>query len=468
MEGLTLLRTRDQLPLPAPDREITAVYAFSADPITWGHVNIVERAARTFHRVVVGIGRNPTKRYLLPREVRLALARDALAHLPNVEVTAFQGLVVDFAARQGARVIVRGVRNSADFDYEQLHHLVGLSQQAGMDTHILFADPTLAHISSSVAKAVQEAQGFTQDYLPPAAKAALEAQLSGQLIVGVSGAMGAGKSHLCQELVANARALGAVAHHVDLDHLAAGLLAGPAPDEANPDDADPDDDPSGGVAGAALRAALVARLGTAVQLPPPNPRGLLSWRALVDHLVAPAKEAKGAEGAEAGTPSRQRVHHFLQLLAVPLLQRLRQVLLGRRGLILLESALLAEAGLLPLCNGRVVLVDAPDALRHERLRVRALRPTADPYPISAEARLATRLSLATTGQGSLRSKARAIAAFQASTGFGHTWRWRGEPDQGLGFDRLHPLLADILQTTGTVLDHQGASLALANPPRQAH
>src|SRR5512145_2022557 len=102
----------------------TALYACSADPITFGHVDVVRRIARTFERVVVGIGRNPAKRYLFELDDRLRLAREALAELPNVTVLAFRGMVVDLALEQGAGVVVKGVRNAADFDYEHVHHLV--------------------------------------------------------------------------------------------------------------------------------------------------------------------------------------------------------------------------------------------------------------------------------------------------------------------------------------------------------
>src|SRR6266540_3960654 len=88
----------------------TALYAFSADPITYGHMEVVERVSRTFDRVIVGIGRNPAKKYLFSEDVRLALARQTLAHLRNVTVLAFRGMVVDFALEQGAQVIVKGVR----------------------------------------------------------------------------------------------------------------------------------------------------------------------------------------------------------------------------------------------------------------------------------------------------------------------------------------------------------------------
>ena len=86
-----------------------AVYAFSADPITYGHINIVERISRSFEKCIVGIGRNPLKNYLFSLDERRDLVERALAHLPNVIVKTFDGMVVDFAYEQGAKVIVKGV-----------------------------------------------------------------------------------------------------------------------------------------------------------------------------------------------------------------------------------------------------------------------------------------------------------------------------------------------------------------------
>ncbi len=92
-------------------KQSKAVYAFSEDPVTHGHINVVERIARSFDHVIVGIGRNPLKSYLFGLEDRFYLASRALKQLKNVKVLAFQGMVVDFAREQGANIIVKGIRN---------------------------------------------------------------------------------------------------------------------------------------------------------------------------------------------------------------------------------------------------------------------------------------------------------------------------------------------------------------------
>ena len=171
-----------------------AMYAFSGDPITYGHIDIIARASSAFDHVVAGIGANPDKKYMFNLEERTEMAKRSLTRFKNVEVASFQGLLVDYAYEQGIEVIVKGVRNAADFDYENVLHEVGVSQKLGIDTHILFARPELAHVSSSAVKSIQKEQGLIHEYVPLYVKQCLEARMSEQYIVGVTGEIGAGKS----------------------------------------------------------------------------------------------------------------------------------------------------------------------------------------------------------------------------------------------------------------------------------
>lgn len=376
----------------------TALYAFSADPITCGHIDVVERVSRTFDRVIVGIGRNPAKKYLFSEDARVALAREALGHLSNVTVLAFRGMVVDFALEQGARVIVKGVRNAADFDYEQVHHLVGVSQRVGIDTHVLFASPSLAHVSSSVAKAIQAEHGFIHEYVPPMVKAALEEMISGQLIVGVTGGPGAGKSLLCEQLVVAGRREGLAVHDVDLDRIAHRVLSG-------------EDTPLC----AETREALVERFGREVEGPGGVDRRRLSARAF-------------------GDPAAVRDLNGIMLPAVTV--GLRKALYGLRGLVLLNAALLAEQTLLPLCNNRVILVGVHPDDQATRLAGRGWDAA------EVRARLAA--------QWSAEDKARAVEEAIALTRFGRLWRWDGSGEPGL--ERASALLRVILAETRATLE----------------
>ncbi|MCK5024944.1 MAG: pantetheine-phosphate adenylyltransferase, partial [Nanoarchaeota archaeon] len=114
-----------------------AIYAFSGDPITYGHIDVIQRVSRVFDDMIVGIGINPDKKYMFNLEERTEMAKKALVNIPNTRVSPFHGLLVDYAYESGVDVIVKGVRNSADFDYENMLHQVGESQKLGLDTHIL-------------------------------------------------------------------------------------------------------------------------------------------------------------------------------------------------------------------------------------------------------------------------------------------------------------------------------------------
>lgn len=373
----------------------TALYAFSADPITFGHINIVERAARVFGHVIVGIGRNPAKKYLFSLEERLGLATLALARLPNVSVKAFRGMVVDFASEQGAKVIVKGVRNAADFDYEQVMHQVGISQKAGIDTHVLFADPALAHVSSSAVKAIQLEHGFIHDYVPLGVKAALEEKLAGQLVIGVTGVAGAGKSTLCDQLVDEGAARGIDIHNVDLDAIAHRILSD-------------------------LHAPLFR-----------TTRDELAARFGPDIATAAGIDRKKLAARVFG--NTQALADLNAIMRTPLTVALRQAMYGLRGIVLINGALLAEAGLLPLCNNRIVLAD-PGSRQEQTVRLAARGHRPD--------EIAERIDV----QWRSEEKADAIAAAIATSGFGRMWRWNtgGHPTQ---HDAAR-LLDDILAATG--------------------
>src|SRR6185503_2399375 len=105
-----------------------AIYAFSGDPITYGHLDLIQRARQAFGSVLVAIGQNPQKKYLFSLEERLVMAKAAVQALKNVDATAFHGLLTDFAYEQGIPVIVRGIRDGSDFNSEQTLFQVARSQ----------------------------------------------------------------------------------------------------------------------------------------------------------------------------------------------------------------------------------------------------------------------------------------------------------------------------------------------------
>lgn len=139
------------------------VYPGSFDPVTVGHLDLIERASSLFDQVVVAVLNNPVKSGCFTVEERIALLRKACAHLTNVTFDHFDGLLVDYMHTCGARIVLRGVRGSKDFDSEAV--MAQLNHQLAPDVETLFmaTDPAYAHVSSS---AVREIAIFGGDFSP--------------------------------------------------------------------------------------------------------------------------------------------------------------------------------------------------------------------------------------------------------------------------------------------------------------
>ena len=150
-----------------------AVYPGSFDPPTLGHLDIVERGARLFDRLVVAVGRNSSKEPFLSAEERVGVIRESCAHLPNVEVEAFDGLLVDFVQQKGARSIVRGLRAVADFEYEFQIAMVNRKIAPEIDSVFLMTHWDYSYLSSSVVREVARLGGDVTSLVPPATIAAL-------------------------------------------------------------------------------------------------------------------------------------------------------------------------------------------------------------------------------------------------------------------------------------------------------
>jgi pantetheine-phosphate adenylyltransferase len=131
-----------------------AVYPGSFDPITLGHLNVMERASRLFDRLIVGVGVNIEKQTLFTPEERLALIREATAQLPNVEIRTFTGLAVTFVKQCGAKIMVRGVRPITDIAAELTMMMANRRLAHDIETLFMIADGELAHVSSSLIKQI--------------------------------------------------------------------------------------------------------------------------------------------------------------------------------------------------------------------------------------------------------------------------------------------------------------------------
>ena len=129
---------------------LTVIYPGTFDPITNGHSDLVERAARMFEHVVVAVAESTQKAPFMPMDERLYLARKVLGHLPRVEVCQLDGLLVDFARRREAQAILRGLRAVSDFDYE--FQLAGMNRRLAPELETLFLTPAeqYGYVSSSL------------------------------------------------------------------------------------------------------------------------------------------------------------------------------------------------------------------------------------------------------------------------------------------------------------------------------
>jgi len=151
-----------------------AVYAGSFDPPTFGHLDLVDRASKLFPRVVVAIGVHATRVPLFSLEERLALMKAICAPFNNVEVASFRGLLVDYGKSIGARVIVRGLRQGTDFEYElQIAH-ANADLRPEIDTVFLPTRTNYGFISATLVREIASYGGDVSRYAPPVVCAALQ------------------------------------------------------------------------------------------------------------------------------------------------------------------------------------------------------------------------------------------------------------------------------------------------------
>jgi len=156
----------------------TVVYPGTFDPITNGHTDLVERAARMFESVIVAVAVNADKGGAFPIETRVSLARDVLAHVDNVEVCSFDNLLVDFLHQRQARVILRGLRAVSDFEYE--FQLASMNRHLAPEIETLFLTPAeqYSYISSSLVREISSLGGDVTPFVHRKVVAALRGRMN--------------------------------------------------------------------------------------------------------------------------------------------------------------------------------------------------------------------------------------------------------------------------------------------------
>jgi pantetheine-phosphate adenylyltransferase len=146
--------------------ETSAIYPGSFDPITNGHVDIIERGLKVFDRVVVAVLKNPKKRPLFTTKERVRMIQDLFASRKEVEVRAFDGLLVDFARSQGTAVVIRGLRALSDFEYEFQMALMNRSLAPDIETFFMMPSVDYTFLSSSVVREVAGLGGSVEGLVP--------------------------------------------------------------------------------------------------------------------------------------------------------------------------------------------------------------------------------------------------------------------------------------------------------------
>lgn len=159
-----------------PEHRYIAVYPGSFDPITLGHLEIVERAARLFDEVVVAVGHHPTKPGFFSFEARVDMIERSLAHIDNARAAHFSGLMIDFCRTIGARVIVRGLRAAGDFEPEFQMALANRELEPAVETVFLIPEPRKQFISSSLIREIASHGGPFQQFVPVPVAAAMMAR----------------------------------------------------------------------------------------------------------------------------------------------------------------------------------------------------------------------------------------------------------------------------------------------------
>jgi pantetheine-phosphate adenylyltransferase len=151
-----------------------AVYPGSFDPITNGHLDIICRAAQLFDRVIVAVARNAEKAPLFGVQQRVTLTREAVKKLKNVTVDQFEGLLINYARKKRAAVIVRGLRAVSDFEFEFQLSLMNRKLDAGIETIFLMTKDEYTFISSRLVKEICQLGGDVSDFVPPGVEKAMQ------------------------------------------------------------------------------------------------------------------------------------------------------------------------------------------------------------------------------------------------------------------------------------------------------
>lgn len=319
-----------------------AVIAGSFDPVHFGHLDIIRRAARDFDLTVL-VANNPSKKYMftLEERARMLLIATRLSTIGvSVNVVMLkdpQQLTADWAFENNHPVIVRGVRSFGDYDVESMIRDINISQQNGVETYFLKCDQKLSHISSGAVKELFSHAGFIHEYVPLCVKREVERK-AGLHIIGVTGNIASGKNWICGKLMEDDMNI----HHLDMDKLAHFIL---------------------------FQSDLPAHTEVRRQIRETFP---LFSKVYKENLTDPlSQEERVSLGNLVFSDAGER-EKLNKIMGKPIITALRRALSVKKGIVLLNTALLAEFNLAHICNNTVILVTTDTATRNTRLQARGL------------------------------------------------------------------------------------------------
>ncbi|MCF6095044.1 pantetheine-phosphate adenylyltransferase [Microaerobacter geothermalis] len=153
-----------------------AVYPGSFDPVTFGHLDIIQRGAKVFDHVIVAVLHNPNKNPLFTVEERIALIRDVIKNMPNVTVDSFHGLLVDYMRKMNANAIIKGLRAVSDFEYELQMASINRKLNDEVETFFMMTNNKYSFLSSSIVKEVAKYGAPVSDLVPDVVQVALRSK----------------------------------------------------------------------------------------------------------------------------------------------------------------------------------------------------------------------------------------------------------------------------------------------------
>ncbi len=156
----------------------TVIYPGSFDPVTNGHLDVIQRATKLFDRVVVAVARSEAKHPLFSLEERLQMVARAVRHLPHVETDAFEGLLIEYVERRSAQAVIRGLRAVSDFEFEFQLALMNRKLNERIETIFMMPKDTYTFLSSRIVKEIASLGGDVSAFVPAHVRAALAEKLA--------------------------------------------------------------------------------------------------------------------------------------------------------------------------------------------------------------------------------------------------------------------------------------------------